>query len=80
LGNDNFAFHRSLGSDMSPSRGAPTNELAHVSVQVRGPAHGSTAPEVHAEFALDVIHQDDSHVAATVDQFHQMVANSTLLH
>ena len=80
LGNDNFAFHPSLGSDMSPSTGAATNELAHVGIQVGGPALGSTAPEFHAEFAFDVIHQDDTHVAATVDQFHQMATNSTLLH
>jgi hypothetical protein len=79
-GNDSFAFHPNIGSDTGQNTGTPTNELAHGSDQVGGPALGSTAPEFHTEFALDVIHQDDSHVAATVDQFHQMAANSTLLH
>ena len=79
-GNDNFAFHPSLGNDTSHSAGAPANELAHGSVQVGGPALGSTAPEFHAEFALNLIHQDETHLTATVDQFHQMAANSTLLH
>jgi hypothetical protein len=79
-GNDSFAFHPNLGSDPAQNTGGPTNELAHDSVQVGGPALGSTALEFHAEFALDVIHQDDNHLAATVDQFHQVAANSTLLH
>jgi hypothetical protein len=80
LGSDSFAFHPNLGSDTAQNTGAPASELAHNNIQVSGPALGSTAPEFHAEFALDVIHQDDSHLAATVDQFHQMAANSTLLH
>ena len=80
LGNDSFAFHPNLGSDSAQNTDVPTNELAHASVQVGGPAFGSTALEFHAEFALDVIHQDDTHLAATVDQFHQVAANSTLLH
>ena len=80
LGNDSFAFHPNLGSDTAQNTGAPVNELAHNNIQVSGPALGSTAPEFHAEFALDVIHQDDTHLAATVDQFHQMASNSTLLH
>jgi hypothetical protein len=80
LGNDSFAFHSNLGSDTAQNTGVPTNELAHGSVQVGGPALGSTAPEFHAEFALDAIQQDDTHLASTVDQFHQMAANSTLLH
>jgi hypothetical protein len=80
LGSDSFAFHPNLGSHMVQNTAAPTSELAHNNIQVSGPALGSTAPELHAEFALDVIHQDDSHLAAAVDQFHQMAANSTLLH
>jgi hypothetical protein len=80
LGNDNFAFHQNLGSEPAQNAGAQTNELAHNNIQVGGPALGSTAPELHAEFALDVVHVDDTHVSATVDQFHQMAANSTLLH
>jgi hypothetical protein len=80
LGSDSFAFHPNLGNDTAQNTGAPASELAHNNIQVSGPALGSTAPEFHAEFALDVIHQDDSHLAATVDQFHQMAANSTLLH
>jgi hypothetical protein len=80
LGNDSFAFHSNLGSGTAQNTGARTNELAHGSVQVGGPALGSTVPEFHAAFALDLVHQDDTHLAATVDQFHQMAANSTLLH
>ena len=80
LGSDSFAFHPNLGSDTVRNTAAPASELAHNNIQVSGPALGSTAPEFHAEFALDVIHQDDSHLATTVDQFHQMAANSTLLH
>ena len=48
--------------------------------QISGPALGSTAPEFHQEFAFDAIHQDLANLAATVDQFHQMASNSTLLH
>jgi hypothetical protein len=80
LGNDNFAFHPDLGGDAAQNSNAPTNEIAHNNIQVSAPALGSTAPELHAQFALDVVHQDDSHLVATVDQFHQMAANSTLLH
>jgi hypothetical protein len=80
LGSDSFAFHPNLGGDTAQNTGAPASELAHNNIQVSGPALGSTAPEFHAEFALDVIHQDDTHLAATVDQFHQMASNATLLH
>jgi hypothetical protein len=80
VGNDSFAFHPNFGSDTAQTAGAQTNELAHNSIQVAAPAPASMAPMFHAEFALDVIHQDDTHVAATVDQFHQMAVNTTLLH
>jgi len=80
FGSDSFSFHPNLGSDTAQNTGAPASELAHNNIQVSGPALASTTPEFHAEFALDVVHQDDSHLAATVDQFHQMAANSTLLH
>ncbi len=80
LGNDVFAFHPNLGSDTVQNTGASASEFAHNNIQVSGPALGSAAPEFHAGFALDVIHQDDTHLAATVDQFHQMASNSTLLH
>jgi hypothetical protein len=80
LGNDSFTFHPSLGGDTAQNSGTQTNELAHGSIQVASPALASTALEFHAEFALNAIHQDDTHLAATVDQFHQMAANSTLLH
>jgi hypothetical protein len=80
LGNDNFAFHPNLGSDTTQNAGGTANELAHNNVQVAGPTLAWTAPEFHAEFAFDAIHQDAANLAATVDQFHQMAANSTLLH
>ena len=80
LGNDSFAFHPNLGGDTAQNTGAPASELTHNNIQVSGPALGSTAPEFHAEFALDVIHQDDTHLAASVDQFHQVASNATLLH
>jgi hypothetical protein len=37
-------------------------------------------PEFHLDPAFDAIHQDATHLPATVDQFHQVAANSTLLH
>ena len=80
LGNDSFAFHPNIGSDTAQNTGGPANELAHNNIQIAGPALGSTAPELHAEFAFDVIHQDVTDVAAAVDQFHQMAASCTLLH
>ena len=80
MGNDNFAFHPNLGSGAAQNTSASANELAHSNVQLAGPALASTAPEFHAEFAFDAIHQDGIDHAATVDQFHQMAANSTLLH
>jgi hypothetical protein len=80
LGNDSFAFHPNLGSDTAQNTGGGTNELAHNTIQISGPALASTAPEFHVEFAFDAIHQDVANIAATVDQFHQMAANSTLLH
>jgi hypothetical protein len=80
LSNDSFAFHPNLGSDTVQNTGASASELAHNNIQVSGPALGSTTPEFHAEFALNAIHQDDTHLAAAVDQFHQMTSNSTLLH
>ena len=77
FGNDNFAFHPNLGSGVSS---APTNELAH-SIQISAPALGAMIPEFHLDPAfVDAIHQDATHLAATVDQFHQIAANSTLLH
>ena len=80
MGNDSFAFHPNLGSDTAQNTDAHTSELAHNNVQISGPALASTAPEFHQEFAFDAIHQDDAHLAATVDQFHQMAAGSVLLH
>jgi hypothetical protein len=80
MGNDSFAFHANLGGGSAQNTAGHANELANNGIQVNGPAIGSTAPEFHAEFALDVVHQDDTHLAATVDQFHQMASNSTLLH
>jgi hypothetical protein len=79
-GNDNFAFHPNLGSGTAQNSGGATNELAHNNVQIAGPALASTALEFHQEFAFDAFHQDDTHLAATLDQLHQMTANSTLLH
>ena len=79
-GSDSFAFHPNLGGDTAQNAAAHTNELAHNDIQVAGPALASIAPEFHQEFAFDAIHQDAANVAATVDQFHQMAANSTLLH
>ncbi len=76
--NDSFAFHPNLGGDTAQN--TPAIELAHSNVQASAPAPASIAPEFHQEFAFDAIHQDDTHLAATVDQFHQMAANSTLLH
>ena len=80
LGNDSFAFHPNLGSDAAQTTDAHTSELAHSVVQIGGAAPGSIAPEFHQEFAFDAIHQDAAALAATVDQFHQMAASSTLLH
>ena len=80
MGNDSFAFHSSLGSDTAQNTGAQTSEIAHNNVQISGPALASTAPEFHQEFGFDAIHQDVANLSATVDQFHQMAANSTLLH
>ncbi len=79
-GNDSFAFLPNLGSDTAQSMDAHTSEIAHNNVQIGGPALVSIAPEFHQEFAFDAIHQDAANLAATVDQFHQMAANSTLLH
>jgi hypothetical protein len=80
LGNDSFAFHPTLGGDTAQTTDAHANELAHNAVQIGGPALSSIAPEFHQEFAFDAIHQDAAAIAATVDQFHQMAASSTLLH
>jgi hypothetical protein len=80
MGNDSFAFHASLGGDTAPNTGAQTSEIAHNNVQIGGPALASIVPEFHQEFAFDAVHQDAATLAATVDQFHQMAANSTLLH
>jgi hypothetical protein len=77
-GNDSFAFHPNLGNDTAHTTGAQTNELAHNNVQIAGSALASIVPEFHQEFAFDAIHQDVANHA--VDQFHQMAANSTLLH
>jgi len=79
-GNDSFAFHPSLGSDTAQNTDAHTSELAHNNVQIAGPALAAIAPEFHQEFAFDAIHQDAATLTATVDQFHQMAASSTLLH
>jgi hypothetical protein len=80
MGNDNFVFHPNLGSDTAQNAGAHTSELAHNNVQISGPALASTAPELHQDFAFDAFHQDAASVAATVDLFHQMASNATLLH
>ena len=80
LSNDNFAFHSNLGSDTAQNTDVHTSEIAHNNVQISGPALASTAPEFHPEFAFDAIHQDDANLTATVDQFHQMASNATLLH
>ena len=80
MGNDNFAFHPNLGSDTAQNTDAHTSEIAHNNVQISGPALASIVPEFHQEFAFDAIHQDAANLAATVDQFHQMASNSTLLH
>jgi hypothetical protein len=80
LGNDNFTFHPSLGSDTAQNTGNHTIELAHSTLQVVAPAPASIAPEFHQEFAFNDIHHDVANLAASVDQFHQMAASSTLLH
>jgi hypothetical protein len=79
-GNESFAFHPNLGSETAQNTGGAANELAHNNVQIAGPALASIAPEFHQEFAFDAIHQDDTHLAANLDQLHQMAASSTLLH
>ena len=79
-GNDSFAFHPNLGNDTAHNTGAHTTELAHSNIQVTAPALAPIAPEFHQEFTFDAIHQDAADLAAMVDQFHQMAANSTLLH
>jgi hypothetical protein len=79
LGNDSFAFHPTLDSD-SPNTDTHASELAHGAVQIGSPALASIVPEFHQEFAFDAIHQDVANIAATVDQFHQMASNATLLH
>ena len=75
-GNDSFTFHPNLGSE-TQNTGAQTTELARGIIQGAEQALASIAPQFHQEFAFDAIHQD---AATTVDQFHHMVANSTLLH
>jgi len=80
MGNDSFAFHANLGGNPAQNTDAHTSEIGHNNGQISGPALGSTAPEFHQEFAFDAIHQDLANLAATVDQFHQMASNSTLLH
>jgi hypothetical protein len=79
-GNDSFAFHPNLGSDTAQATDAHASDLAHSNLQIAGPALAAIAPEFHQEFSFDAIHQDAANLAATVDQFHQMAANSTLLH
>ena len=78
-GNDSFTFHPNLGSE-TQNTGAQTTELARGIIQGAEQALASIAPQFHQEFAFDAIHQDAANLAATVDQFHHMVANSTLLH
>ena len=80
MGNDSFSFHPNLGGDTAQNTDAHASEIAHNNVQISGPALASTAPEFHQEFAFDAIHQDATNLSATVDQFHQMASNSTLLH
>jgi hypothetical protein len=80
MGNDSFAFHSNLGSDTVQNTGAPASELAHNNIQIGGPALGSIVPEFHQEFGFDASHHDAADLAATLDQLHQMAANSTLLH
>ena len=79
-GNDSFTFHPNLGNDAAHSTGAQSTELSHSYGQVTAPALAPIAPEFHQEFAFDVIHQDAVDLAAMVDHFHQMAANSALLH
>ena len=80
LSNDSFAFHPNLGSETAQTTDAHASDLAHSNLQIASPALAAIVPEFHQEFAFDAIHQDVAAVAATVDQFHQMAANTTLLH
>ena len=80
VGNDSFTFHAGLGSNPAQNTDAHTSEIAHNNIQISGPALASTAPEFHLDFGFDSIHQDAASIAASVDQFHQMAANSALLH
>jgi len=79
-GNDSFTFHPNLGGDTAQNTGGAANELAHNNVQIAGSTLASIVPEIHQEFAFNAIHQDDTHLAANLDQLHQMAASSTLLH
>ena len=79
LDNDSFTFHPNLGSETASNTHVNPTEFAHNEIQA-SPALASIAPEFHQEFAFDAIHQDASNLSAHVDQFHQIVANSTLLH
>jgi hypothetical protein len=78
-GNDSFTFHPNLGNE-TQNTGAQNTEPAHGIIQGAVQALASIVPEFHQEFAFDAIHQDPANLAATVDQFHQMASNSTLLH
>ncbi len=80
LSNDSFAFHPNLGSETAQTTDAHASDLAHSNLQIASPALAAIVPEFHQEFAFDAIHQDAAVVAAAVDQFHQMAANTTLLH
>jgi hypothetical protein len=80
MGNDSFAFHANLGSNGPQNSLSHVNELAHDNTQLAAPSPAAATPDVHQEFAFDVVHQDIVALTATVDQFHQMASNSTLLH
>jgi fibronectin-binding autotransporter adhesin len=79
-GNDSFTFHPNLGGNPAQNTDAHTSEIGHNNGQITAPALAPIAPEFHQEFAFDALHQDLANLAATVDQFHQMASNSTLLH
>jgi hypothetical protein len=80
MGNDSFAFHANLGSDGPQNNLSHVNELAHDNTQIAAPSPAAPTPDVHQEFAFDVVHQDIVALTTAVDQFHQLASNSTLLH
>jgi fibronectin-binding autotransporter adhesin len=80
MGNDSFAFHANLGSDGPQNNLSHVNALAHDNTQIAAPSPAAPTPDVHQEFAFDVVHQDIVAFTTAVDQFHQLASNSTLLH